>query len=58
MRNLGCIPTDKFNTDASLVRNITKCIKNLKTSVLLFPEASYSFDGTATPLPHTVGKLV
>ncbi|MGN1040881.1 MAG: lysophospholipid acyltransferase family protein [Candidatus Fimimonas sp.] len=58
MRNLGCIPTDKFNTDAALVRNVTRCVKTLKTSVLLFPEASYSFDGTATPLPRGVGKLV
>lgn len=58
MRNLGCIPTEKFITDAALVRNMVKCLRTLKTSVLLFPEASYTFDGTATPLPHGVGKLV
>ena len=26
--------------------------------VLLFPEASYSFDGTATPLPDSLGKFI
>lgn len=58
MRNLGCIPTNKFVTDASLVRKMTRCFKQLKTSVLLYPEASYSFDGTATPLPNGLGKCV
>lgn len=58
MRNLGCIPTEKFVTDASVVRNIMRCLQKLRTSVLLFPEASYSFDGTATPLPAGVGKLI
>lgn len=58
MRNLGCIPTNKFVTDTALVRTMTKCLKKLKTSVLLYPEASYSFDGTATPLPRGVGKSI
>lgn len=58
MRNLGCIPTNKFVTDTALVRNMTHCLRNLKTSVLLYPEASYSFDGTATPLPYGMGKCL
>ena len=24
----------------------------------MYPEASYSFDGTATPLPDSIGRLV
>ena len=32
--------------------------KKLGSSVVLFPEASYSFDGTATPLPDTIGKCI
>jgi hypothetical protein len=32
--------------------------RTLKSNVILYPEASYSFDGTATPLPETTGKLV
>ncbi len=58
MRLIGCIPTQKFVTDASLVRDIMHCIKKNKTSILLFPEASYSFDGTATTLPESLGKLI
>lgn len=58
MRNLGCIPTNKFITDTALVRNMLHCVNELKTSVLLFPEASYTFDGTATTLPYGLGKLV
>lgn len=58
MRNLGCIPTNKFVTDPALVRNMTRCLKQLKTSILLYPEASYTFDGTATPLPYGLGKCV
>ena len=58
MRLLGCIPTQKFVSDLSLVRNINHCIKTKKTSVLMYPEASYSFDGCATPLPAGLGRLL
>lgn len=58
MKNLGCIPTNKFVTDTALVRNMSHCLRELKTSVLLYPEASYSFDGTATPLPYGLGKCL
>ena len=58
MRALGCIPTQKFVTDIQLVKDIIYCIKTLKSSVLMYPEASYSFDGTATILPESLGKLV
>ena len=58
MRSVGCIPTRKFCSDAALVRDMLYCVRTLKTSVLLYPEASYSFDGTATPLPESIGKCV
>lgn len=58
MRLVGCIPTQKFISDSLLVKDILHCVKKLKTSILLYPEASYSFDGTATPLPESLGKLV
>jgi hypothetical protein len=32
--------------------------EKLGTSVLMYPEASYTFDGTATPLPETLGKCL
>ena len=58
MKTIGCIPTQKFVSDSVLVRDIFHSIKKNKMSVLLYPEASYSFDGTATTLPESLGKLV
>lgn len=58
MRSVGCIPTRKFVTDLTLVQDLTYCLRELKTSVLMYPEASYSFDGTATPLPRKMGVLL
>ena len=55
---LGCIPTQKFVSDVSLIRDIQYMLKEKKTSVLMYPEASYSFDGTATPLPRKMGILL
>jgi len=56
MRWIGCIPTKKFITDTGLVRDMIYTVKELKSSVVLYPEASYSFDGTATPLPDSIGR--
>lgn len=58
MRQLGCIPTRKFITDLTLVKDMHYALKTLRNSVLLYPEASYSFDGTATPLPESMGKCI
>ena len=58
MRALGCIPTRTFQPDTALVRDMLYAVKKLKSSILLYPEASYSFDGTATPLPESLGKCV
>ncbi len=58
MRNLGCIPTNKFVTDTKLVRNMIYTAQQLKSSILMYPEASYSFDGTETPLPESLGKCI
>ena len=55
---LGCIPTQKFVSDVSLIRDMEYMLKEKKTSVLMYPEASYSFDGTATPLPRKMGVLL
>ena len=55
MHQIGCIPTNKFASDLHLIRDMSYALKTLKSSVLMYPEASYSFDGTATPLPETLG---
>lgn len=58
MRLIGCIPTRKFVTDVSLIKDMEYLLKKKKCSVLMYPEASYSFDGTATPLPRKMGVLL
>ena len=58
MRRLGCIPTVKFVSDLSLVRDMAYVLKTLRSRILMYPEASYSFDGTATPLPKSMGKCL
>lgn len=58
MRSIGCIPTRKFVTDITLVHDMLYTVNELKCSVLMYPEASYSFDGTATALPESLGKCI
>lgn len=55
MRQIGCIPTKKFVSDFGLVRAMKYTLHELKSSVVMYPEASYSFDGTATALPDSLG---
>lgn len=58
MRQIGCIPTKKFVLDIGLVRDMQHAVKKLGSSVVMFPEAGYSLDGTATTLPDSLGKFV
>ena len=58
MRVIGCVPTQKFVSDLRLVQDMDYCFRTLKSSVLMYPEASYSFDGTATTLPRKMGVLL
>jgi hypothetical protein len=58
MRQIGCIPTKKFIPDLMLVRDMEYALNTLKSSVVMFPEAGYSFDGTSTVLPETLGKCI
>ena len=55
MRQIGCIPTKKFVSDLSLIRAMKYTLHELHSSVVMYPEASYSFDGTATALPDSLG---
>lgn len=58
MRWIGCIPTKKFVTEVSLIKDMLYTVQKLNSSILMFPEASYSFDGSMTPLPKSLGKLI
>ena len=58
MRTIGCVPTQKYVSDLRLVQDMEYCFKTLKSSVLMYPEAGYCFDGTATTLPRKIGVLL
>lgn len=58
MRTIGCVPTQKYVSDLRLVQDMQYCLKQLKTSVLMYPEAGYSFDGTTTTLPRKFGVIL
>ena len=58
MRQIGCFPTRKFVTDIGLIKDINYCIKKNNTSVLMYPEAGYSFDGRATVLPDSLAPFI
>ena len=57
LRHLGCIPTKKFVTDYHLFNDM-KYVVEKGSSILMYPEASYSFDGTATTLPSSLGRCI
>ena len=58
MRLLGCTPTHKYVSDVSLLADMKYMLKENKSSVLMYPEAGYSFDGCATALPQRMGTLM
>ena len=58
MRNIGCIQTKKFVSEVNLLHDMQYAVKKYNSSILMFPEAGYSFDGTATPLPDSLGRCV
>ena len=58
MRQIGCISTNKFVSDMNLVRDMMHTVNKLGSSVVMFPEAGYTFDGRCVPMPDTIGKMV
>ncbi len=58
LKTIGCIPTKKFVSDFTLLKDISYALKTNKTPVLMYPEACYSFDGTASSMPDTIGGLL
>ena len=58
MRQIGCFPTHKFVLDLGLIKNMKYALSKLNSSVLMYPEAGYSFDGRATVIPDSLGKLL
>ena len=58
LKQIGCIPTNKFVTDTTLVRDMMHTLRKLKSSVVMFPEAGYTYHGKSMPLPDSIGKMV
>ena len=58
MRSLGCIPTRKFVSDLTLISDMDHALNVNKASVLMYPEAGYSLDGTGTRIPRRLGVLL
>jgi len=58
MRLLGCVPTHKYVTDLTLIKDIRYMLERNKTSVLMYPEAGYSFEGCATTMPRHLGVVL
>ncbi len=58
MEKIGCMPTQKFVRDISLIKDMEYALKHNKVSVLMYPEAGYSFDGTSTALPQNLSRLI
>lgn len=58
MRALGAIPTCKFVSDVSLIADMDHALSVNHASVLMYPEAGYSLDGTGTKIPERLGVLL
>ncbi len=58
MEKIGCIPTQKFVRDITLIKDMEYILKKNKVSVLMYPEAGYSFDGTSTKIPQNLSRLI
>ena len=58
IRLIGGISKRKFSTDLSLMKNLKYATTKLKDTVVIYPEARYTLDGTTSYLPDSLGKLV
>lgn len=58
LRQVGCICKRKFTNDILLVKQMKHSLQEHKTIVALYPEARYSYCGTTSVLPDSLGKLI
>ena len=56
LRDVGCICKRKFTSNISMVRQLSRVMKNGDVAVI-YPEARYSLCGTTAVLPESLGKL-
>ena len=58
LRSIGSMPKRKFTSDLYLIKGINFVLNVLGDVVGLYPEARYSFVGTTSVLPDSLGKLI
>ena len=58
MKQIGCFSTKKYISNLQLIHDIQYCITKNKSSVLMFPEAVYTLDGTCVTLPAKLAKFI
>lgn len=58
LRQVGCICKRKFTDDLVLIRHMRHSLEVNKTIVALYPEARYTYCGTTSVLPESLGKLI
>ncbi|MGD9887547.1 MAG: lysophospholipid acyltransferase family protein [Bacilli bacterium] len=58
LRQVGCICKRKFTQDLQLIKHMKYALDVNKTVLALYPEARYSYTGTNSVLPDSLGKLV
>ncbi|MGD9605823.1 MAG: lysophospholipid acyltransferase family protein [Bacilli bacterium] len=58
LRQVGCICKRKFTQDLQLIKHMKYALDVNKTILALYPEARYSYTGTNSVLPDSLGKLV
>jgi hypothetical protein len=58
LRQVGCICKRKFTNDLLLIKNMRYALEVNKTILALYPEARYSYCGTTSVIPESLGKMV
>jgi len=58
LRQVGCICKRKFTNDILLIRHMKYSLEVNKSILALYPEARYSYCGTNSVLPESLGKLI
>jgi hypothetical protein len=58
LRQVGCICKRKFTNDITLIKNMKYALDVNKSILALYPEARYSYCGTSSVLPESLGKLI
>ena len=57
MRNVGCFPKRKFTLDLSMLKRMNQIINKMHCSLVIYPEARFSFAGILEDMGSALGKM-